>query len=530
MSVCQSESSRTGYFVSRLSPHFFVVSYAITIFLLSLLCSALLLINTSKVSKAAPNEKAIWTNHPKESFIPKVTIKGGEVYSPASQYPEPDSASTATNRLNLKSLKLNNLNIDHSAVDFTGSSSVSHLNGIEALPPTQYKLHGIYGSRDATVKANSLCLNRDFGLFQYIPSSLIFSQATVPQVNIKSADRQSDYFFPTRHVYEETFMRQMQQDKEAGWPTSVIFLKNTTLFVGAMYSPEHYSHFFVHNVLPLIEAQARYFAPSSEIDRSSYTTTAQWMNEHRHAFLLNYGNTEAATHEALNAFKFKHIYRGNLESLPRGLTVCYDKVAIGLNSTCAVGGCVNEPAKEMQSFSALRHIIFNHYRPSTIRLNYNYPPDLSAVQMRPRDIPEVVVIQRRSNRRILNMEHVIATLQSLNINFTYIAEQIALFSRTRVVIAVHGNALGNLLWMPPNSLIIEVWQYGWKSDWFSQIVRAMYSEITLYHEVVGCVHPSCASAMELSNGTPAKQRSVVVDAHRLRVLLLSYGFGIESAR
>jgi hypothetical protein len=98
--------------------------------------------------------------------------------------------------------------------------------------------------------------------------------------------------------------------------------------------------------------------------------------------------------------------------------------------------------------------------------------------------PEVLIINRdrgenghgSNTRSIPNMEEITAAIralglsvESLNLEGKSLAEQIAIFDRAKIVIAQHGSALSNIVWMRPDrARVIEIvppafrlpgWQY-----------------------------------------------------------------------
>jgi Glycosyltransferase 61 len=55
----------------------------------------------------------------------------------------------------------------------------------------------------------------------------------------------------------------------------------------------------------------------------------------------------------------------------------------------------------------------------------------------------LVVVERKSSRHILNLEGM------------SVADQVKLFSNATMIMGVHGNALGNMLWMPAGSVVVS---------------------------------------------------------------------------
>jgi capsular polysaccharide biosynthesis protein len=74
----------------------------------------------------------------------------------------------------------------------------------------------------------------------------------------------------------------------------------------------------------------------------------------------------------------------------------------------------------------------------------------------------LVVVERKSSRHILNLEEVKAHLEKRHVPHSVVslegmsvADQVKLFSNATMIMGVHGNALGNMLWMPAGSVVVS---------------------------------------------------------------------------
>ncbi|RKP05076.1 hypothetical protein THASP1DRAFT_26374 [Thamnocephalis sphaerospora] len=399
------------------------------------------------------------------------------------------------------------------------------------LPRMSYQLDGVYGSRDALVRAKYVCLNRRFQIFHFVYEADVYNRSIIPQVNIKAADSIADYFYTTRAVRVNEFKEEMQRHQAAGRTPSIRLLRNTTLFVFASYFPEHYSHFFINNMLPLINVHASLFQENASRNRNTYMAEARWREERRHVYVRN-TLPRIGSAFPVDALRFERILLQELDSLPQEQTLCYENAVIGLNNTCSTAACVNRPNSELKPYTALARVMREQYMTTSDLTAWEkwQKTEMNSRKAFPGE-PQVVVVQRRGTRRILNLDEVESLLRQLKIKYRVVElekltvpDQIRLFSHTRALIAAHGNALGNMLWLPHNALVVEFWAYGWRSPWFGEIVDSMRAENPIVYKTLACTDKSCADAKELAAGLINKHRSVKVDIAKLRTVLLDYGF------
>ncbi|RKP05902.1 hypothetical protein THASP1DRAFT_25684 [Thamnocephalis sphaerospora] len=403
------------------------------------------------------------------------------------------------------------------------------------LPQTKFELTGPYGARDTMLITNHVCLNRHMGLFQLKHNSEMFDRATLPAVNVRASDAEFDWYYQGKAYTSEEFIERQHDFERDGYSTKMIVLRNTTLFAASPIYAGHFSHFLVNTALPLVEQQARQYGPSDPAEHRKYAESLGWLSERRDLILLgdlwSDDKLYVGRSDPLQAFKFGHIYRYALKDLPIGCTVCYPRVIFGLNNTCPYDGCTHVPDPAMIPYTSTRRMFRQHYMAAE---------EVAAVERweaagarEPLDSrPSVIVVQRRGTRALLNLGEIETTLQQLGLdyqvveleNYTF-GEQVALFSHTRVLIAAHGNALGNLHWMPPNSLIVEAWQYDWESYWFGHILDVMRPERNITHHVIACKDFSCTRESERDPNYNSKDRAVAIDVKQLRSVLLENGFG-----
>jgi hypothetical protein len=152
--------------------------------------------------------------------------------------------------------------------------------------------------------------------------------------------------------------------------------------------------------------------------------------------------------------------QGSSSSFTADLT-CFRRSVIGTAAICPTHGCENFLSEE--GTAAIAKTFRTRHR-------VRYVAD---TQQAPRVL---LVIQREGDSRsIVNIDQVIDVLNAfsgfsvvpINLENADLAEQVRLFSNASFVIAAHGNALGNMLWMPPGSVMMELFGDGFFTDFFS---------------------------------------------------------------
>ena len=206
------------------------------------------------------------------------------------------------------------------------------------------------------------------------------------------------------------------------------------------------------------------------------------------------------------------------ELLNDGTTMCYETAIFGTGNACFFDYCASPLAANTVSlfrsavFSYL-HIKENRTAALLTKLfrtfpSFNYhelprkPDSLSH-----RVYPTVVFLNRLTTRRILNSESVIKMVTeqfnlpliavnndvafqngtdetSLALKMTYpfnvsrnvpnlrFVDQVHIFKSASIVIAPHGNGLGNILWMDKGTVLIECFGYQAVSAWFGPVAAS----------------------------------------------------------
>jgi hypothetical protein len=205
-------------------------------------------------------------------------------------------------------------------------------------------------------------------------------------------------------------------------------------------------------------------------------------------------------------------------------TRCYARAVVGLGSRCPYAYCTHRLRRA--DYDAVRARVLAAYGADS---GSGSGPGAEGGR------PVVVVVERRGTRRWLNVHEVVravrvalpdALVVPVALEGWPVGAQVRLFARATVVVAVHGNALGHLLWMAPaHSHVIEVFQLGYRTAFFEELAVATGVG---YHPV-RCADPACADAAELDAGLPAKARSVAAPLPALRTALAAVASAVASA-
>jgi capsular polysaccharide biosynthesis protein len=100
------------------------------------------------------------------------------------------------------------------------------------------------------------------------------------------------------------------------------------------------------------------------------------------------------------------------------------------------------------------------------------------------------------------------------------AHQIELMSTATIVIASHGNALGNAFWLPDHALVIEAQSYGQKGNlWFPLTYAVGNESHPLYYRTVSCTNTN--DPCYVGNGEQ-KDQDFRIDLKKLSKHILKY--------
>ncbi|KAJ3227220.1 hypothetical protein HK099_002913 [Clydaea vesicula] len=352
----------------------------------------------------------------------------------------------------------------------------------QKLNPNFKFIWGNRGERDAVVEYQDICLDRN-GLF--FPTDDNNSQ--LPRANIAgSADFLDQWFTPAS--------RELKTEVEMEYRDYPLFL------LGGVW-PYHLSHFFVNNFTPLVNLFNNYFESKN------------WKGEKKDLYLV-----KDFIYFDLESLKLTNVYKST-PNIEHNKVVCYSKVIVGLNSTCDCCGCLKDYEDKSVHRQTKDLVLENHLTAEEFQIA------MERSNGDPKDRKmHLVVVQRGSNRQILNLPEVekyltdnlisyeVAILE--NLSFT---QQLRLFSlNATAILAVHGNALGNSFWMPPESQVIELHSYNQGSAWFEHILsdQNRVDGHRLKYSLIACNNLNCSD-----RGITSFNAGVSLEIEKLDVIL-----------
>ncbi|KAI9599251.1 hypothetical protein BDF19DRAFT_430599 [Syncephalis fuscata] len=368
------------------------------------------------------------------------------------------------------------------------------LDSAAQLLPTDFTVTKSHEERDSVVVVRNLCLNSQYGLFRIVDNN--GDSKKIPTANIVTAGDSYDSYFQTSTVTVNEFDGMRSFYEHNGYSNHFVLLNETTFFLMETYFPSHYSHFLVNNLIPLLEVLNWHYSP--EKDRLQYTTTLGWMKTRRHLYIHD-----------------RELQKEN---------------------TCPVGGCAKIPDPALGTYTSLRRLVRGHFLSHDMvkQLEVSDAAAMKSKKLANGQRPRVVVVQRKGTRAFLNLDKIHTMLDGLDVEAKFVElegynmqQQVELFSNTDILIAVHGNAIGNLFWMPPSALIIEIWQYGWESNWFKYIADQLVDERNLQHQVISCSLPECALPSQRDPSFDAKNRAVYAPLDKLKKSLTDHGVKLK---
>jgi hypothetical protein len=89
-----------------------------------------------------------------------------------------------------------------------------------------------------------------------------------------------------------------------------------------------------------------------------------------------------------------------------------------------------------------------------------------------------LLIQRKARSRVIvnlqQLQDVLAIFPGLHVRLVRLegaslADQMRLFSAASIIVAAHGNALGNIVWMAPHSAVMELLGGGFETGFFAMV-------------------------------------------------------------
>jgi hypothetical protein len=269
--------------------------------------------------------------------------------------------------------------------------------------------------------------------------------------------------------------------------------------IGSIYECGHLSHFLFNGLFPISAAALRVKGGSSV--KPAFIATSV----HGQCVPSLFASLNAIVAETNTQF----LNLENPESLPLQMH-CFGPAIFGLRRSCMH----NECARTLSSFEAA-------FASNSIKAYFGINQVPSAVLP-----PRLTIVQRKSSRVIMNLNAVVYQIKKLwtDIRMTCnlvtnqsffsatvmssicpnsssdfdvqvvelegleFAEQVRIFAKTDILLAVHGNALGNAAWMPHDSSVIEAFMFEFSSKWFEEPITDIFK---LHYSSIRCTSQDC---------------------------------------
>lgn len=356
--------------------------------------------------------------------------------------------------------------------DVSGYPANTNSSATSILSQWKY-LFGKENRRDAVLKFTNLCLD---GNKLFYPTK---SMKRPPPTNIAASSKEYDIWLSIHYGKLDVNYK---------------YVSDRPLFVIGTVSPHHLSHFYVNNYMPIINLLNNYY--------ESY----EWIKEPRDLHIARQSVVEKIID--FKSLNFTNVF--DTDNLPHDIT-CYKSVIVGLNNTCDCCGCMKD-YEDLNLHSQSRNLIMSFHTGIL-------PPNISALEIPTR----AIIVQRRNSRSILNLSQVENALKELGVDFQTIEledyslkSQIEIFSKTNVLIAVHGNAIINSFWMPKDSLVIEAHSWKQGSLWFKHVFGDSLSH-PITHQIIKCAQLSCSDG-----GISSFNAGTTIDILELKMIISNF--------
>ena len=184
-----------------------------------------------------------------------------------------------------------------------------------------------------------------------------------------------------------------------------------------------------------------------------------------------------------------------------GRPACFRRTVLGTGNTCPLANCASKPAPAV--YEEARRLAYAFADQTEASSSSDPPPPRARG-------PVVVLVEREDTRRVANHADLLAGLRASGVNARSVtlkgasfADQVNLFRDAAVLLAPHGNANGNLLWMPPDGTLIEMFGFNYTRVFFEGIAREMGVRYMAWR----CMDPSCSAG---NAGLPQFYHDMVV--------------------
>lgn len=253
------------------------------------------------------------------------------------------------------------------------------------------------------------------------------------------------------------------------------------------------SHFYVNNGMPLLDVMRSYF--------QDWDFDGGWLHHKRHLAVSGSNNF----FEAIDILNFEEVYSAHpeeqLDTAPSAVT-CYANAVIGLNNTCAHNFCSNEHA-DKQIYKFLHQLVWDKY------LTKKEAALAKAIERgEVKQQQHAVLVQRKHNRHMVNIKEMASAFSKHGISNEIVhledlsyQDQVRLFClKATVIVGVHGNAIAHFLWAQHNTLVVEIFQKDWHSDWQELILKQMAKAVPphttdIQYAKIECKDESCSEGM-----------------------------------
>ena len=278
------------------------------------------------------------------------------------------------------------------------------------------------------------------------------------------------------------------------------------------------SHFYVNNGMPLLDVMRSYY--------KDWNFGGEWMQHKRHLAVAGGDNI----FEAIGIFDFEETYNaqpdGQQEGKSTSPVTCYANAVIGLNSTCAHNFCSNEHA-DKHIYKFLHQLVWDKY--------LTKPEGSLARAIERGEVKQeqhAVLVQRKHNRHMVNIKEMASVFTKHGISNEIVhledlsyQDQVRLFSlKATVIVGVHGNAIAHFLWAQRNTLVIEIFQRDWHSDWQELILKQMAKAVPPYttdihYAKIECKDESCSEGMSGLNANVRVNVTVLDDIIQAKLIV-----------
>ncbi|KAG2225724.1 hypothetical protein INT45_011392 [Circinella minor] len=298
-------------------------------------------------------------------------------------------------------------------------------------------------------------------------------------INLINSDQSADVYYQPKVKWRHA---------NAGIP-----VRNDTLFVYGLYSPEHFSHMLYNGLIPLYRTMKK---QGGSRDSWMYraVTSASFPNMGQPLFTADFFN------DGRDIVTDTHSLTSDQQLLlQRDETVCFSKAILGAGVACSLSYYCEQPI-ESDIYQSFRDEALNYYVTQERWQQHNehssihdtHRDDQACVETVQISIPSsnnnnnnnntktIAIINRSKSRKITNEQEIVDALKSnyiiKQINFDKgcsLASSAYLMHDVDILISPHGSQEGAALFMKDNSVVVSINARGYSEDWFAYPFTAM---------------------------------------------------------